>query len=68
MVCAIYEKYRDGYTLTEKALTSVRLFIGKLGVHEVIDAMERAYSGKVRSGGEFKYFCGICWNKIREIS
>jgi len=35
-------------------------------VHEVIDAMEVAYSStNVRRGNEFRYVCGICWNKIR---
>jgi hypothetical protein len=30
------------------------------------EAMELAWTArKVRSGGEFKYFCGICWNKIK---
>ena len=28
---------------------------------------QRAYTNtRIRSGQEFKYFCGICWNKIRE--
>ena len=47
--------------------TVIRVFIDKLGVHCVQSAMELAWAvRKVRTGGEFKYFCGICWNKIKE--
>ena len=66
-VVDVYERFRDGFTLNDKARVTVRTFIEKLGVHDVIGAMERAYTNtKIRSGQEFKYFCGICWNKIRE--
>ena len=59
--------WAEGFTLSPSGLVSVRNFIEKIGVHEVINAMEAAYSSrKVRRGNEFKYFCGICWNKIRE--
>lgn len=63
-VCELYEELKPGYTLTDKSLVTVRMFIEKLGVHVVMDAMERAYSRS--RGDEFRYFCGICWNKIRE--
>jgi hypothetical protein len=67
MVREVYERFNKGYTLNEKSMVTVRLFIEKLGVHEVCSAMERAYS-KARKDQEFRYFCGICWNKIREAS
>ena len=66
-VVEVYERFNEGFTLSPSGLVSVRNFIEKIGVHEVINAMEAAYSSrKVRRGNEFKYFCGICWNKIRE--
>lgn len=65
-VCAVYEKFNAGFTLTDMAMVSVRKFVESLGVHEVIDAMEQAYTRPtVRRNGEFKYFCGICWNLIK---
>lgn len=67
LVREVYERFNKGYTLNEKSMVTVRLFIEKLGVHEVCSAMERAYS-KARKDQEFRYFCGICWNKIREAS
>ena len=66
-VCEVYERFNEGYTLNEKSMVTVRTFVDKLGVHEVCDAMERAYS-KIKRGQEFRYFCGICWNKIKESS
>lgn len=65
-ICDLYETYNPGYTLNDKALVSVRLFVDKLGVHEVVEAMEIAYTKpKLRIGQEFSYFCGICWTKIK---
>ena len=64
-VCDVYERFNKGYTLNEKSMVTVRMFVDKLGVHDVCDAMERAHT-KARSGQEFRYFCGICWNKIKE--
>lgn len=66
-VVEVYERFNEGFTLSEQGLVSTKRFIEKLGVHEVIQAMERAFTNpKLRSGQEFKYFCGICWNKIKE--
>ncbi len=48
-------------------LLSIKHFIEKLGMYVCIDAMERALSKKSYSkSSAFSYFCGICWNKIRE--
>lgn len=66
-VVDVYERFNEGFTLSPSGLVSTRTFIEKLGLHDVIQAMERAYTNpKIRHGQEFKYFCGICWNKIRE--
>ena len=46
-------------------LGTIKLFLSKLDFFEVQEAMEIA---TLRSGGRqalFKYFCGICWNKIK---
>lgn len=65
-VCEVYETFNPGYTLNAAALVSVCNFIDRLGVHEVVSSMERAFTNpKLRKGQEFKYFCGICWNKIK---
>lgn len=67
MVCEIYEKFNVGYTLSDRSIVTVRNFVERLGVHDVCEAMEKAFM-RARKNQEFKYFCGICWNKIREES
>ena len=61
-----YESLFDGYTLSDNFKhTSVKMFIEKLGVYEVLESMSLAYI-KVRDSDKvIKYFCGICWSKIR---
>ena len=47
-------------------LTSIRNFIEKLGLFDVLDAADIAVSRKGRPGSSrFSYFCGICWNKVK---
>lgn len=50
-------------------LLSIKRFLESLPFHELIDAAEIA-AAKFRSSGSkrFRYFCGICWNRIREQS
>ncbi len=69
MVCDLYERLEEGYTLTEKSLMSVKRFIELIGVYPVLGAMETAYTmTSVRKANKFRYFCGICWNLIRDQS
>ena len=47
--------------------SSVKTFVEKIGVHECMRAMEKAASKRPHSKGQcFWYFCGICWNVVRE--
>lgn len=62
----IYERFNEGFTLSETAMVSVRKFVEELGMYAVMGAMESAHTRpSVRRGQEFKYFCGICWNLIK---
>lgn len=46
---------------------SIKMFVEKLGVHEVEEAAEIARAQRIYSSlRQFKYFCGTCWAKIRE--
>jgi hypothetical protein len=48
-------------------LRSIKTFNEQLPLHVVLDAAELAYARKPYSDRtRFLYFCGICWNKIRE--
>lgn len=45
---------------------SIKRFIERLGLHETVVAMEIATTKKAYSRTQcFKYFCGICWSKIK---
>lgn len=50
-------------------LISIRRFIEHLGVYPVLEAAEIAYT-KVRHSNyqRFRYFCGVCWKKIRDAA
>ena len=45
---------------------SIKRFIEKLGLDDVLEAMEIAVNRKWSANSAFKYFCGICWAKVRE--
>lgn len=48
-------------------INSVRMFIEKIGFHEVLEAMEIAMAApSVSYRNVYKYFCGVCWNKVRK--
>lgn len=64
----IYLAYVPNAEITDSARTSIRIFIEKLGMFEVEEAMEMSGDKlKYYRNRIFKYFCGICWNKIREL-
>lgn len=44
--------------------TSLRRFLEKLPGQEMVDAMMQACGGR-EAGHAVKYFCGICWKKIK---
>ena len=46
---------------------SAQRFVEKLGVHRVLEAADIAIAGPARYSKSFKYFCGVCWNMIREM-
>lgn len=48
-------------------LISIRRFIERLGVHAALDAAGLAYARVPYSEARrFKYFCGVCWGRIRD--
>lgn len=51
--------------LANGAPASVRRFLERLPAIEVMDAAELACSRMGQKYRAFRYFCGICWSKIR---
>jgi hypothetical protein len=56
----------DGKGVRRDWLQSIKNFNKLLPLHEVIDAAEIAFARKPFSDPQrFRYFCGVCWNKIK---
>jgi len=49
----------------DKYRTSIKTFLEVLDLYVVCDAMNQACLKKDYSDGAWSYFCGICWNKIK---
>lgn len=62
----IYSAVFDGWGFSEKFRISVKKFIVVPGVEAVSEAMESACNRMYHEGKALSYFCGICWNKIKE--
>lgn len=68
-VNAVFESYYPGYELNEKfRKISLNRFFQSLPKIEIIEAMELAcfrFQGDKNRENVIRYFCGICWRKIR---
>ena len=69
-VLEIYENAFPNATLTEVARTSIKRFLQDLPCSDPMEAMQVAcehMADEERLGDSrvFRYFCGICWRKIR---
>jgi 5-methylcytosine-specific restriction endonuclease McrA len=54
-------------TVSRDWFRSVSNFIERLGFADVYQAMEIALAKNIRRESDsFKYFCGICWKKVKE--
>lgn len=63
----IYSGYFDGWCLSDRFKnSSLPTFLKLLGFSAVEDAMHKACSRGLNDSKSIKYFCGICWNKIKE--
>ena len=60
--CHIYAKD----ALPTRDFISIKNFVEKLGLDECLTSAERASAKCDYYYGGFKYFCGICWGKIKE--
>lgn len=66
VVEAALQEFYDDTSLTPNGRTSVRRFLDDLPVVVVADAMRKACARTSTTRDAFKYFCGICWRKIKD--
>lgn len=66
LINGLYNYYfPDHYLDKGFANGSVRNFLKELGYNEVYDSMTKACAKINHKHYVIKYFCGICWNKIK---
>ena len=66
-VTKIFKNNFEGHTLTDNFKNgSLLKFLKKLPRHEVEDSMNAACLRIQDMDDAIKYFCGICWNKIKK--
>jgi hypothetical protein len=61
------QRYGDDSILRSR-LASIRTFLDQLDYYEVQEAMELATEKMYSRNPAFKYFCGVCWNKIKRAN
>lgn len=53
-------------SILKTRLQSIRMFVDKIGLSETTYAMRLAMQRtRGNKAQRFKYFCGVCWNKIK---
>lgn len=61
----VFNHWRGQRKTTHQKFNSVKRFVDQLGVDEVLEAVEIAMGAHLGDNSEFRYFCGVCWNKIK---
>lgn len=64
-VWAAFAHWRGQDSVRTDKFLSMQRFIERLGLEEVLSAIDIAMAKGYRGRAEFKYFCGICWKRIR---
>lgn len=62
----VFIYWRDQREVPHAKFNSVKKFIEKLGLPEVLDSVDIAMSKGRYLEAEWKYFCGVCWGKIKD--
>lgn len=57
--------YPGRESVPREEFMSTRMFIDRLGYESVREAAEIALCGPAPPRRLFRYFCGVCWNRIR---
>ncbi len=63
-----FQSFFPDMRFTPQFKASVKNFLNILGETQVADSMEMACSRKQNCVVALKYFCGICWNKIKGLN
>jgi CRISPR/Cas system Type II protein with McrA/HNH and RuvC-like nuclease domain len=67
-VAKIYMERFGQEDIARRDLISIKTFLNRLDFFEVLEAMEIACNKQSYANRAFRYFCGICWSKIKQKS
>lgn len=56
----------DSWMLDASFEGAVRRFLKKLSLDEVLEAVHLTFSKQLPEYRRFRYFCGVCWTKIKD--
>ena len=64
----LWENGEDKYVFGASRRPSIKKFLKHLNQYDLVNYMDIAYAKRVNASeySGWKYFCGICWNKIKE--
>ena len=67
-VWAVVEAWTGEDKTSHETFAAIKRFVERIGVHEVLDAVEVTLAANIRSKRrEFLYFCKVCWNKVTQL-
>lgn len=67
-VWTVVEHWTGKRTTSHQTFETIRRFIERIGLHEVMDAVDSTMVANIHSNRrEFLYFCKVCWNKVTAI-
>lgn len=66
-VWRVVEHWTGEDSTTHETYAAIKRFVERIGVHEVLDAVDATLAAKIRrKRNELLYFCKVCWNKVSE--
>lgn len=63
-VWRVVEHWTGEDSTRQDVFNAIKRFIERIGVHEVLDAVDLTLAARLRGRREFLYFCKVCWNKV----
>lgn len=67
-VAAVLDNVERCSSYNRLRMNSIRMFLERINLYDVLEAAEITVTKRrgVTTERDFKYFCGVCWRKIRE--
>lgn len=67
-VWSVFDRWRGQEETTHERFNSVKRFVERLGLDQVLDAVDITLGARIRGERrEFLYFCKVCWNKVTDM-